>query len=235
MKKKYADEFMPQSAKPESGSAEANAAASLWLSLFKAILGFFRADPWRLRAAAAMPRGALQTPYTVCHRNAPGGTRTSDLRFRRLHRFLGGPDHLFDPRSPISRTSLAAGRFDEGEKMPSSTREYRRGGSPAGLYTFRRRHALARPRRRLGSGLPIPLARAWGSPNSPGSPRPVSGSGPYLSSAAADRQPRKPPLYPAELRARPPILTPQRPPSPAPPTRGPLRLHFTLSGSAPEA
>jgi hypothetical protein len=45
------------------------------------------------------------------------------------------------------------------------TRGYRRGGSPAGLYTFRRPRSSigipiwCAPRRRLGSGLPSPVLR----------------------------------------------------------------------------
>src|SRR5207248_2262014 len=66
-------------------------------------------------------------------RSAPGGTRTSDLRFRRSPALprRAGPS-LRPPRG------ADAGRFPT-RPMPGGVREYRRGGSPAGLYTFRRR------------------------------------------------------------------------------------------------
>jgi len=109
-----------------------------------------------------------------------------------------GLDHLIASRR--DRVIASGRRALRAERWFGPTREYRRGGSPAGLYTFRRTDLLLMgqrsrsPRRRLGSGSPArDGSRGRGSPNSPGSPRPVSGAGPSSW--------RKPLLYPAELRA----------------------------------
>jgi hypothetical protein len=74
-----------------------------------------------------------------------------------------------------------AGRFGtRASRVP--TREYRRGGSPAGLYTFRRTARLSSrtpPAARLGITRSTPCpGRVWASPNSPGSPRRVATPGP---------------------------------------------------------
>jgi len=87
--------------------------------------------------------------------NAPGRIRTSDLRFQ--------PDPTVSRRAgPAHRPSRRAVRLvrapgaSAGRRGRVAVRGYCRGGSPAGLYTFRRPAHEAPPRRRLGSGLPAP-------------------------------------------------------------------------------
>jgi hypothetical protein len=110
--------------------------------------------------------------------NAPGATRTRDLRFR------------FSSDSSLGRTISSPAPFHGGRAPGASrlkrARVYCRGGSPAGLYTFRRLEDLPQPRRRLGSGLP-----------SAGSPE-FTRCAPSRSRAGS-RFRRKPMLYPTEL------------------------------------
>ncbi len=92
--------------------------------------------------------------------NAPGRTRTSDLRFRRLRRFPDGPDHLIILTQPKQAVGGCRG-------LPAGvdTRAVR-GLLPGRLTRWSLHLPTAAgsmensaPRRRLGSGLPVP---DWG-------------------------------------------------------------------------
>lgn len=144
------------------------------------------------RAVACTPRPCC-TEVTLEPGNAPGGTRTSDLRFRRRpvlsHR--AGPS-LHPLQDGSWRRVPGASAF---VASPDGSARGRAGVSP-GRLTRWSLHLLpaSRPRWQLGSGLPVrPRGRVKASPSSPGSPRIV---------LAAHRRPRSGPLLFAEGNRR---------------------------------
>ncbi len=114
------------------------------------------------RCVRATPCGADATrKRRIREGNAPGRTRTSDLRFQRSADYsTGWTISSTQRRSRLRSCAWSPGASARtGIKRPCApTRGYRRGGSPAGLYTFRRPRVPEKwshaPRRRLGSGSP---------------------------------------------------------------------------------
>lgn len=144
---------------------------------------------------------ALRLPTLSIPSNAPGRTRTSDLRFRLSRGFHHGPDHLFTRQAQtgpgrVPGASTGARATNGAGVLPGRLTRWSLHLPPAVPLPGE----IGTPRRRLGSGLPATAPRQWG-----GFPRvhPVR-LGPFPGRAPLSR--RKPSLYPAELRAHKPVV-----------------------------
>jgi hypothetical protein len=145
---------------------------------------------------AFTPGRTISSPFRLARREAVSGAGrcppAGTCRRRRVAGLSAGRLTRWSLHLPPAAAGGVAGRkgvchgLEAGASNPSRPKP-----APPLVTTSSPRSAA--PRRRLGSGLPARAMRVGASPSSPGSPRPVSGPGPSFR--------RKPPLYPAELRA----------------------------------